>query len=162
RIEPSRAEAVGMRHLIVAALLLVAAGVAGAQLRVSDAWIRPAVQGQTATGAFMSLTSSDGARLIGASSPVAGGVEMHEMVMDGNVMKMRPLSALDLPAGRKVDLKPGGYHMMLMDLKRPLKVGERVSIELRIEGRDKRLASQSIEIEVAVKPPAVDASAHKH
>ena len=111
----------------------------------------------------MSLTSTDGARLIGASSPLAGVVEIHEMVMDGNVMKMRPLSALDLPAGRRVDLKPGGYHMMLMDLKRALKAGERVPIELRIEGRDKRLVSQTIEVEVAVKAPATDgASAHKH
>ena len=85
------------------------------------------------------------------------------MVMDGSVMKMRSLSALDLPAGRRVDLKPGGYHMMLMDLKRPLKVGERVPIELRIEGRDKRLVSQSIEVEVAVKPATTDgASTHKH
>ena len=140
------------------------AGASHAQVQVKDAWARPAVQGQTATGAFMSLTSSDGARLIGASSPVAGVVEIHEMVMDGNVMKMRAIPGLDLPPGRSVELKPGGYHVMLMDLKRPLKVGERVPVELRLETRDKRLVTQPIEVEVALacaaRPPRRDA--HKH
>ena len=74
-----------------------------------------------ATGAFMKITSKDGARLVSASSPVAGVTEVHEMKMDGGVMKMRALQdGLDLPAGKTVELKPGGYHVMLMDLKSTL------------------------------------------
>ena len=151
-----------MIRFIVSAVLVVASGTAAAQVQVKDAWARPALQGQTATGAFMSLMSSDGARLVGVSSPVAGVVEIHEMVMEGSVMKMRAIPGLDLPPGRNVELKPGGYHVMLMDLKRPLKAGERVSVELRIETRDKRLVTQPIEVEVATRAPAAAAGAHKH
>ncbi|HSQ09214.1 MAG TPA: copper chaperone PCu(A)C [Burkholderiaceae bacterium] len=151
-----------MIRFIVSAVLVVASGTAAAQVQVKDAWARPALQGQTATGAFMSLMSSDGARLVGVSSPVAGVVEIHEMVMEGSVMKMRAIPGLDLPPGRSVELKPGGYHVMLMDLKRPLKAGERVPVELRIETRDKRLVTQPIEIEVATRAPAAAAGAHKH
>ncbi|MCU0767975.1 MAG: copper chaperone PCu(A)C, partial [Burkholderiaceae bacterium] len=67
------------------------AGPAAAQVEVKDAWARPALQGQSATGAFMTLTARDGARLVGAASPVAGVVEIHEMVMEGSVMKMRAI-----------------------------------------------------------------------
>jgi periplasmic copper chaperone A len=152
-----------MIRWLVLAMTLAWTGASLAQVQVKDAWARAAVQGQTATGAFMSLTSSEGARLIGASSPVAGVVEIHEMVMDGNVMKMRAVPGLELPPGRSVELKPGGYHVMLLDLKRPLKVGERVPVELRLETRDKRLVTQPIEVEVALRAPgpAVD-GAHKH
>jgi len=85
---------------------------------VKDAWARATVQGQKATGAFMKLTAKDGAKLVAASSPVAGVTEVHEMKMEGDVMKMRAVQGgLDLPAGKAVELKPGGYHVMLMDLK---------------------------------------------
>jgi hypothetical protein len=150
-----------MRFLLWAMLLV--GGAVQAQVQVRDAWARPALQGQSATGAFMTLTAPDGARLIGASSPVAGVVEVHEMVMEGSVMKMRAVPAIDLPPGRSVELKPGGYHVMLMDLKRPLQAGERVPLELRIETRDKRLVTQPIEVEVAARAPSAAASgAHKH
>lgn len=141
--------------------LLAWAGTSHGQVQVKDAWARPALQGQSATGAFMSLTSNDGARLIGAASPVAGVVEIHEMVMEGSVMRMRAVAGLDLPAGRSVELKPGGYHVMLMDLKRPLKAGERVPLELRIETKDKRLVTQPVEVEVATRAPTA-AGVHKH
>jgi periplasmic copper chaperone A len=151
-----------MIRYFVSAVLLVASGAAAAQVQVKDAWARPALQGQMATGAFMSLLSSEGARLVGASSPVAGVVEIHEMVMEGSVMKMRAIPGLDLPPGRSVELKPGGYHVMLMDLKRPLKAGDRVPVELRIETRDKRLVTQPIEIEVSSRAPSAASGAHKH
>jgi copper(I)-binding protein len=149
-----------MVRVFVAAVLLAWFGAAHAQVQIKDAWARSSVQGQMATGAFMSLTSSEGARLVGASSPVAGVVEIHEMSMEDNVMKMRPINGLDLPPGRSVELKPGGYHVMLMDLKRPLKAGERVPVELRFEMRDKRLVTQPVEIEVMARAPV--AGAHKH
>lgn len=151
-----------MLRVAVAAVLLAWASAGHAQVQVKDAWARPAVQGQSATGAFMSLTSADGARLVGASSPVAGVVEIHEMAMDGNVMRMRAVPGIDLPPGRSVDLKPGGYHVMLMDLKRPLKLGERVLVELRFETRDKRLVTQPVEVEVMARAPAAAGSVHKH
>jgi copper(I)-binding protein len=151
-----------MWRVAIAAVLLAWMSAGQAQVQVKDAWARPAVQGQLATGAFMSLTSPDGARLVGASSSVAGVVEIHEMVMDGNVMKMRAVPGIDLPPGRSVELKPGGYHVMLMDLKRPLKLGDRVPVELRLETRDKRLLTQPVEVEVMARAPATGTSAHKH
>lgn len=88
---------------------------------VKDAWARATVPGQKATGAFMKITVKDGAKLVAVSSPVAGVSEVHEMKMDGDIMKMRAVQGgLDLPAGKTVELKPGGLHLMLMDLKGPL------------------------------------------
>jgi copper(I)-binding protein len=98
---------------------IAAHGVAQAQdVAVQGAWARATVQGQQSTGAFMTLTSRLGSRLVSASSPVAGVVEVHEMKMEGDVMKMRAVQdGLELPAGKAVELKPGGLHVMLMDLK---------------------------------------------
>jgi periplasmic copper chaperone A len=149
-----------MKKLLAAGFLWAAAGAALAQVDITAAWARPAVPGQTGTGAFMTIVSKDGARLVGAASPVAGVVEIHEMAMDNNVMKMRAIPALDLPAGREVQLKPGGHHVMLLDLKRPLKVGDKVQIELRLETRDGKRVTQPVEVEVRSAAPAQDA--HKH
>jgi copper(I)-binding protein len=149
-----------MNRILVAALVWAAAGSALAQVNVSSAWARSTVPGQGGTGAFMTLVSRDGGKLIGAASPVAGVVELHEMAMENNVMKMRAIPSLDLPAGREVQLKPGGYHVMLLDLKRPLKVGEKVQIELRLETRDGKRVTQPVEVEVRSTAPGQDA--HKH
>jgi copper(I)-binding protein len=142
------------------AALLVAASMAAlaqdAQVDVSNAWARPAVPGQHGTGAFMTLKAKQAARLLGAASAVAGVVEIHEMSMEGNVMRMRAIQGLDLPAERAVELKPGGYHVMLLDLKRPLKVGEKVTVELRLETADKRRLSQPVEVEVRMRGPGQD------
>ena len=151
-----------MRRLLVGWMLLWAS-VAQAQVQVKDAWARPALPGQGATGAFMSLLAPDGARVLGASSPVAGVVEIHEMKMDGNVLKMRPVTVLELPAGRLVEMKPGGYHVMLMELKRPLAVGDKVRIDLRLETSDKRLITLPVDLDVATRAPASAADGgHKH
>ncbi len=99
-------------------------------VKVSNAWVRSTVPGQKGSGAFMTLTSSAGSRLVGIASPVAGVAEVHEMKMEGDVMKMRALPLLELPAGTPVELKPGGYHLMLMDLKQALTVGSRVPVTL--------------------------------
>lgn len=108
-----------IRYFLRAALAAAACTSAFAQTaEVSDAWVRATVQGQKATGAFMKITSKEGARLVGVASPVAGVAEVHEMKMDGGVMTMRAVAGgLELPAGKAVELKPGGYHIMLMDLK---------------------------------------------
>lgn len=118
---------------LIAALTLWA-GAAHAQssapVAADGVWVRSSVQGQKATGAFMRLTAQESTRLVGAASPVAGVVEVHEMKMEGDVMKMRAIAGLELPAGKSVELKPGGYHVMLMDLKQPLAKGDSVPLTL--------------------------------
>lgn len=144
---------VGLLMASMTASALSAPAQRAAEVDVKAAWARPTVPGQMGTGAFMHLTSKEGARVIGASSDVAGVVEIHEMAMEGNVMRMRAIPSLDLPAGKTVDLKPGGHHMMLMDLKRALAAGEKVKVDLRLETRDKKLVTQPIEIEIRARAP---------
>ena len=145
----------------LAALLAASSTAALAQTAVKDPWIRGTVAQQKATGMFAQITSKAGGKLVAASSPVAGVVEIHEMAMDGNVMKMRALPAgLDLPAGKAVDLKPGGYHVMLMDLKQQLKEGESVAVTLVVEGKDGK--KETIELKAPVKALNAPAMQHKH
>lgn len=138
------------RSALIAAALTATASLAHAQVSVADAWVRGTVASQMGTGAFMKITATESARLVGASSPVASVVEIHEMALVDNVMRMRALDALDLPAGRTVELKPGGFHVMLMDLKRSLKEGETVPVTLLVEQGGKR---QSIEVKALVRSP---------
>ena len=138
------------------ALALIAAP-SLAQVTVSDAWVRGTVPGQKATGAFMNLKSASDAALVSAVSPAAGIVEIHEMAMDGGVMKMRAVDKLPLPAGKPVDLKPGGYHVMLMDLKQPLKAGETIALTLVFEAEDK--SKSNVELKVPVRALAAPAKA---
>jgi copper(I)-binding protein len=131
------------------------------QVTVSQPWVRGTVQGQKATGAFMQLKSADGAALVAAQSPVAGVVEIHEMRMENNVMRMRAIPKLDLPAGQAVDLKPGGYHVMLMELKQPLKKGDTVPITLKLQGKDGK--PQEVEVKAEVRDLAATGGGHpKH
>src|SRR5688572_30715274 len=87
---------------------------AWAEVTVRDAWVRSTVPGQTVSGAFMTITSSQAAKVVGASSPIAKTAEIHETMMMGGVNHMHPAEALALPAGKAVQLKPGGHHLMLM------------------------------------------------
>ena len=131
-------------------LLALIGAAAHAQTTVKDAWIRGTVPQQMATGMFGQVTSAKGGRLVAGSSPVAGVVEIHEMAMEGNTMKMRAITGgLELPAGKAVDLKPGGYHVMLMDLKQPLKAGDTVPVTLVVEGADKK--RETIEVKATVR-----------
>ena len=144
-------------------LALTVSLAAQAQVAVKDAWVRATVPQQKATGAFMQLQSAQDAKLLSAQSPVAGVVEVHEMSMDGGVMKMRAVPSLALPAGKAVELKPGGYHVMLMDLKEQMKEGATVPVTLVVEGKDKKRST--IEIKAPVKPLAAAKEmdgAHKH
>lgn len=145
-----------VRSLVLAAALAGAGTAAQAQVSVSGAWVRGTVQGQTATGAFMQLRSADGATLIGADSPAAGIVEIHEMRMEGNTMRMRGVEKLELPPGQTVELKPGGYHVMLMDLKAPLKKGDTVPIRLKVRGKSGQ--PQEIEVKAEVRELAASGS----
>jgi copper(I)-binding protein len=136
---------------------LALAFAAQAQVSVKEPWVRATVSQQKATGAFMQIVSAKDARLVEASSPVAGIVEIHEMVMVQDVMKMRAIPGLDLPAGKAVELKPGGYHVMLMDLKGQVKDGDVVPLTLVVQGQDGK--RQTLELKVPARP--LNAAAQK-
>ena len=143
----------------LAAFALVAALPAAAQVSIQDPWVRGTAAQQRATGMFVQLRSAQPARLVGASSPLAGVVEIHEMSMDGNVMRMRAVAGIDLPAGRTVDLKPGGFHVMLMDLRQPLQPGDTVPVTLVFDSGGKR---DSVEVKAVVRAPGAGGAAHGH
>lgn len=155
-----------MNKLLLSFALAAAAAVhaqpaAQAPLAVDGAWARATVQGQMGTGAFMRLTARAPLTLVGASSPVAGVAEVHEMKMEGDVMRMRPISALELPAGKPVELKAGGHHLMLMELKAPLKPGTEIPVTLLL--RDANGQARSLQLSVPVRAAApAGPGAHKH
>lgn len=136
-------------------------GTASAAVTVEDAWVRATAPGQKVGAAYMKLRSSEDASLVGVKTSVTPQAEVHEMSMQGGVMKMRRIPALALPATQTVELKPGGYHLMLMNLAQPLKAGERVPLTLVIEnGRRER---QEIEVQADVRSgPAPAGGHHKH
>lgn len=148
------------------AILLALGASAWAQsaaVDVQGAWARATVQGQKATGAFMKLTAKENTKLVSASSPVAGVVEIHEMKMEENVMKMRAIPSLDLPAGKAVELKPGGYHVMLMDLKEPLK--KETTVPLTLVVKDDKGVESKVELTVPVSlksPSGMGGMGHQH
>lgn len=146
------------------ALLLTAfaAAPAWAQVKVEGAWARATVQGQKATGAFMKLTAPQATRLVAVSTPVAGVAEIHEMKMDGGVMKMRGVPALDLPANQAVELKPGSYHLMLMDLKAPLGKDGSVPLTLTFQDAKGVQSQQQVVLPVTTGMPQGMSPAHGH
>lgn len=134
----------------IAALILSLAlsGLAHAQVAVDAPWVRATVPQQTATGAFMRLTASRDLRLIGARSDVAQNTEVHEMAMQGQMMRMRQIAALPLPSGQAIALAPGGYHVMLIGLKRPLSAGEHVTLTLVVEDANGKRSEQTVKAPV--------------
>jgi periplasmic copper chaperone A len=134
---------------------------------VKDSWVRASVPGQQATGAFMTLTAKNGVKLVSIASPAAGVAEVHEMKMEGDIMRMRAVAGgLDLPAGKAVELKPGGYHVMLMDLKTALP--KNTTIALTLVFKNAKGDESKLELKVPVTTasptgkPAMDMSQHKH
>ena len=138
-----------LRSLFFAALIALALP-AAAQVSVTGAWVRGTVTGQKTTGAFMQLSSPVDAALIAVTSPVAKIAEVHEMKMEGGVMKMGAIDKVAVPAGKSVELKPGGYHVMLVDVVAPLKEGDTVPLKLTFE--DKTGKKQTVEVNAVVKP----------
>ena len=158
-----------MKFVAVTAVLLSLSGHLYAQnVDVKDAWVRTSVQGQKATGAFMKITAKEGGTLVGVASPVAGVAEVHEMKMDGDVMRMRALpNGLALPAGKTVALTPGGYHVMLMDLKATLPKDS--TIPLTLTFKDAKGVESRVELKLPVATTAPGGAAapaghagHKH
>ena len=148
---------------LAVALASAPAWAQSAAVQVEGAWARASVQGQKGTGAFMRLTAKDGARLVRAESPAAGVAEVHEMKMDGDVMKMRAVPALDLPAGKTVELKPGSYHIMLLDLKAPLAKGSAVPLTLVFQDAQGTESRLDLSLPVAAAAPGgAPAQGHSH
>lgn len=153
---------------VALAAATLSAFAAGDGIEVQNAWARATVKGQMATGAFMTLTAKDGAKLVGATSPVAGVGQVHEMKMDGGVMKMAEVKGgLELPAGKAVELKPGGYHVMLMDLKEPLMKDSTIPLTLTFKDAKGVESKMELKLPVAMaapgsagKPAAMDHSMH--
>lgn len=135
---------------LAAVLALASLQAVAANVSVSDAWARATMPGQKVSGAYMQITSDADARLVGASSPAVPRIEVHEMKMDGDVMRMREVKAIELPKGKAVALEPGGFHIMLMNLPKPIAAGEVIPLTLVIESGGKR---QTVEVKAEARAP---------
>ncbi len=128
--------------------------------KVLEPWARPTVQGQAGGGGFLKIVGAAAPdRLLSVSADVAATVELHTMTMDGDVMRMRQVSAIDVPAGKTVELKPGGLHIMLIGLKAPLVNGSSFPLKLRFE----KSGEVIVDMKVMSRPAAADPhTGHKH
>ena len=142
---------------VFAALLVSASFVAVAQapsVKVERAWARSTVQGQDSTGAYMTLTAAEPLTLVGAATPAAGIVEIHQMKMEGDVMKMRAVETLALRPGAPLHFAPNGYHFMLMDLKTPFRAGASIRMTLRLRDAKGAEKTQDVTVPVSFAAPA--------
>ena len=150
-----------MRRFVLAAGLLASAHAYGQTnaIRAEQPWVRATAPQQKVGGAYVTLTSPADDRLVGVSSPVAGRAEVHQMTMDGGVMRMREQKdGIALPAGKTVALAPGGYHIMLMDLNKPLVAGQVISVQLRFQ----HAPPMSLEMKVAPVGAQAPGMEHMH
>ena len=151
-----------MKAFFAAALLIAAAAslsTRAANLSVTDAWVRATVPGQPVSGAYLRIQSDADARMVGVSSLAVPRVEIHEMKMDGDVMRMRELKAIDLPKGKTVSLEPGGYHLMLMKLKKPIAAGDMIPLTLVVESGGKQ---QTVEVKAEARAMGGGMHHHRH
>ena len=154
-----------LRRSLLATIVLSTLGAAPAlhaqpAVKVEGAWARPTVQGQAAGGGFLKITGGAAAdKLVAASAGVSRTVELHSMVMEGDVMRMREIGTIDVPAGKTVELKPGGLHVMFIGIHKPLKVGDSFPLSLRFE------KAGEVKVEMKVMTQAAGGAAepmHKH
>ena len=138
-----------LKRTLIGLSLLGLAAHASAQVQVSDAWVRATVPGQPSSGAFMTVTADSDSKLLRVASPVAKDVQIHEMSMKDDVMRMGPVDSVALPAGKAVKLDPGGYHVMLMGLTGQLKEGESVPLTLTVENA--KGEKQTVEVKAEVR-----------
>jgi copper(I)-binding protein len=149
------------RVVFFAAALSALAPVAYAQsVKVQNAWVRATAPGQNTAAVYMDLTSGNDAALVAAGSPVAARASLHSTTIDNGVARMRPMSRLELPAGKTVKLAPNGMHLMLEDLKRPLKNGDRVPVVLSVQPSGTSLVTVNVQAEVRADAPG--AMNHMH
>lgn len=124
--------------------LLASSVQAADSVEFSRAWVRATAPGQEVGAAYMTLKSSSDVTLTRVESPVAGSVEIHNMSMKNGVMEMRMMETLPLSAGKPFKLEPGGFHLMLFDLKKPLKAGEKVSFTLQFKDHSGNTSTRQI------------------
>ena len=148
-----------MRRLLCVVAISFATS-ALAQVKVTNVWVRGAVPGQLTTGAFLDVTSAKEAKLVKVESPVAAVVEIHASETKNNLMTMRAVPSVALPAGKQVRFAPGGFHIMLMDLKLPVKNGESVPLRLIVEGEDGK--RETIDVNAQVRGVGTSHSTHSH
>jgi periplasmic copper chaperone A len=144
-------------RLWVGALLVVSLPVFG-QVEVSDAWMRATAPGQKTAAGYMTIRnkSAQPERLVGGSSQAAAKLETHVSIMDGDIMRMREVKGYDIPAKGSFELKPNGSHLMLVDLKRPLKEGDKVPVVLKFE------KSGEVKVDFEVRPLVSAHKEHSH
>ncbi|WP_353233584.1 copper chaperone PCu(A)C [Diaphorobacter ruginosibacter] len=133
-----------------------------AEVTVQDAWIRATVAQQKASGAFMRITSTEATSLVGVSTPVAPIAEVHEMKMQDGVMKMRAVDSIAIKAGESLDLKPGGYHVMLMDLPAAMTAGDNVPLTLKFKDSAGKESTVQVQAQVRAMNAAPAAMDHSH
>ena len=142
--------------LIALALALCFSGAtihADETVTVTHAWVRATAPGQRVAGAYLEISSAAPSKLVAASSPVAGSAEIHSMRLENGVMEMRQLESLELPAKQTVKLEPGGLHLMLLDLKKPLKRGDKVPLRLTLQRTDRSKTVLEVQAEVRSVAP---------
>lgn len=146
--------------LALAALSAVAHSFKLGEIDIGHPYARPTREGQMVGAGYLKLANKGPVdRLISATSPAAGSVEIHSMSMEGDVMKMRQVDAIEIATGQTVELKPGGYHLMLMGLKAPLKVGEKFPLTLKFEKSGEVVVTVNVE---EPKSKSEATGAHKH
>ena len=123
---------------------------------IMDSWVRANAPGQSVGAAYMTLLSAQDSTMVKVESDIAGSVEIHSMKMEDGVMKMRMLEELPLHAGKQEKLAPGGFHLMLFDLKKPLAVGENVNLTLSFKDTAGKITQQQVTL------PIKDGESHQH
>lgn len=153
-----KSHAVVLGALLAVSVLPVAA-ISAEPVGVRNAWARPTAPGQKTAGAYMELESATAAAVVAVESAAAAKAELHAMSMGGGVMRMRPVQKINLPAGKTVKLAPGGLHIMLIDVRRPLKSGDKVPLALTVQTADGMKSTLKLEAEVRAASGGAD---HRH
>ncbi len=139
-------------RLVTSVFLAGWLGVAHAEVKTTDAWVRASNAGQSVGAAYLTLSSAEDATLVYAETERAGTVEMHSMTMQNGVMKMRSMEELPVPAGKPVKLAPGGLHLMLFELPTPFKAGEQVKFRLCFKDKKGNITDQFVTMPVKAAP----------
>lgn len=141
-------------RMLIGLALAGMAATASAQIKVENAWVRATVAGQQSTGAFMKITSTEPVRLLSVSTPVAKTSEIHEMKLVGEVMKMRAHpDGVGIPANTPLELKSGGYHLMMMEMDQPIKAGEVVPLQLQFTNAKGKAQTLTVNAKASFKDP---------
>lgn len=151
-----------LNTLFCTALTLASATAAHADVTVKEPWVRGTVASQKATGAFMQLSTTEPVRLVEVKSGAAKIVEVHEMRMEGDRMMMKAVPGIDLVPSQTFELKPGGFHVMLIDVVKPLNAGDKVPLTLVLEGKDKKRTQVEVSAEVRALNAMPAAQQHQH